>query len=62
MISTETVLDRIRDQLLAEAELNLGKAETYQHSKRQGLRNSTPVYLQRAWVALTALEHLEAAS
>jgi hypothetical protein len=53
------VLEQIRTQLLAEAEHDLAKAEHYQHSRRQGERNSVRIYLERGTVALRAAALIE---
>jgi hypothetical protein len=52
-------LNKISWRLILEAEQALGRAEIYASSKRQGLRNSVPIYLRRAEAALQALHHLE---
>jgi hypothetical protein len=53
--STATLLDQIRDALVAEAEQAPTRAEQYSHSKRQGLRNSVPIYVQRGKTAMGAV-------
>ena len=58
-MTTGQFLEQIRNGLIAEAEQALARAEQYQHSKRQGLRNSVPVYVSRGEVALGAVALLD---
>ncbi|HEX7210260.1 MAG TPA: hypothetical protein VF241_05025 [Propionibacteriaceae bacterium] len=56
----ESVEDII-SALLEEAAVAIRWAQQYEASKRQGLRNSVPIYKARAEVALQAVKHLEEA-
>lgn len=53
------VLAQIHGLLIAEAEEALSRAERYSKSKRQGERNSTPIYVRRGEIAMRAVELLE---
>jgi hypothetical protein len=61
LVSTAEVLDRIRDALLSEAVQSLNWADQYRVSKKQGERNSVPVYVRRGEAALAALELVDGA-
>jgi hypothetical protein len=59
-VTTAALLARIRAEALHDAEEALSRAELYQHSKRQGLRNSTPICVRRGETALGAFAILDA--
>jgi len=44
---------------MAEVERALTQAERYSHSKRQGLLNSVPIYVQRGETAIGAVALLD---
>jgi hypothetical protein len=58
-VTTAGVLEQIRQRLLAEAENSLAAADRYRVSKRQGERNSGPIYVRRGLAAIDAVNLLD---
>jgi hypothetical protein len=53
------VLDEIRDRLIIEAELALGRAELLAPVKKPCQQRDARIYLQRAEVARQTMQHLD---